>query len=146
MGRLIDGVLVTPQKRIQHPKGDIIQMMKSSEEGYVGFGEAYFSSVIYNTIKGWKRHRSMTLNLLVPTGEVRFVIYDDREKSSTYGGVMEVNLDHNNCSRLTIPPMLWVAFKGIGTGLNLILNIANIEHDPEEADYAELTDFLYSWV
>ena len=145
MDKLIDGVFITPQTRIEHPKGNIMHAMKCSGVGYAGFGEAYFSSVLSGAVKGWKRHKRMLLNLVVPLGEVKFVIYDDRENSRTNGCFMEVNLSNNNYARLTVPPMVWMAFKGMGEELNLLLNIASVEHDPNEADHVELDGFLYSW-
>jgi len=54
-------------------------------------------------------------------------------------------LSKNNYQRLTISPNLWVAFKGVSSTYNLILNIASIEHDPEEAINIDLQDIIYDW-
>ena len=76
----MDGVIVTSQKIISNPKGDILHALKAGDSGYDGFGEAYFSIVNKNEIKGWKKHNLMTLNILVPFGEVEFVIHHLRCK------------------------------------------------------------------
>ena len=73
----MDGIILTPLNQIHHPKGDIYHAMKKSDDGFDGFGEAYFSTVHKNDIKGWKKHRDMTLNLLVPIGEIKFVVYNE---------------------------------------------------------------------
>ena len=73
----MDGIILTPLKQIHHPKGDIYHAMKKSDIGFENFGEAYFSTIIKNDIKGWKKHTKMTLNLIVPSGEIEFVIYDE---------------------------------------------------------------------
>ena len=78
---IITGVLQTPLKMIDVPGGDVLRAMKRSDLGYLGFGEAYFSTVELGAVKAWKRHRKMVLNLIVPIGAVRFVIYDDRTKT-----------------------------------------------------------------
>ena len=52
----MDGVIISPLKRIHHPKGEIFHAIKVSDDGFVGFGEAYFSFVNYNHIKAWKKH------------------------------------------------------------------------------------------
>ncbi|MCT4638571.1 MAG: dTDP-4-dehydrorhamnose 3,5-epimerase family protein [Bacteroidales bacterium] len=134
MGNRIDinGVIITPLKRISHPKGDVFHGIKKSDDGYVGFGEAYFSTVNHGVIKAWKKHSRMTLNLIVPEGEVKFVLYDDRENSDTNGNFQEVVLSQNNYSRLTVPPGVWMGFEGVGKDLNMLLNVADIPHDPEE--------------
>jgi len=59
---------------------------------------------------------------------------DDRKESKTYQLLQEVELSKNNYKRLTVPPGVWMAFKGISHGLNMLLNIASIPHDPGETD------------
>ena len=135
----MDGVILTPLKRIHNPKGDVYHAMKKSDAGYAGFGEAYFSSVHGATIKGWKKHTRMTLNLVVPFGAVEFVVYDEQSKQ-----FMSVELSESNHMRLTIAPELWVAFRGINSN-NLLLNMASIEHDPDEAENLKLEDIKYDW-
>ena len=41
----MDGIILTPLKRINHPKGDIFHAMKKTDLGFEGFGEAYFSTI-----------------------------------------------------------------------------------------------------
>ena len=55
----MDGVILTPLKKIDHPKGDIYHAMKKSDHGYNGFGEVYFSTINKDDIKGWKKHLKM---------------------------------------------------------------------------------------
>ena len=75
---MIKDLLITPLDIIETPGGNVMHAMKNDSPGYFGFGEAYFSEIEYKMIKAWKRHREMTLNLVVPHGEVRFILYDDR--------------------------------------------------------------------
>ena len=133
------GVTLTDLKQIYHPKGDIYHIIKKSDATFNGFGEAYFSAVKTGEIKGWKKHSKMTLNLVVPVGEVKFVIYDGE-----HGSFFSVNLSHNNYKRLTIKPNLWVAFQGIGES-NLVLNVADLEHNPQEAINMDLDRVDYEW-
>ena len=135
----MDGIILTPLNQIHHPKGDIYHAMKKSDDGFDGFGEAYFSSVYKNSIKGWKKHRDMTLNLLVPIGEIEFVVYDEDLKE-----FFSVRISQNNYQRLTIKPNLWLAFKGIDEH-NMLLNLTSIEHDPNESENMELTSIPYEW-
>lgn len=143
--RLIDGVVVTPQRKIANPKGDVLHALKRSAPEFAGFAEAYFSSVHPGAIKGWKRHRRVTLNILVPIGCVQFVIHDDRSESPTQGAFFDVLLSPDHYARLTVAPGLWMAFRGVGPGMNLLLNIIDEEHDPAESDDAELSAFPFGW-
>jgi dTDP-4-dehydrorhamnose 3,5-epimerase len=142
---LIPGVLLTPLKCISLDKGDVLHGMKKEDSGFVGFGEAYFSTVIQGTIKAWKRHREITLNLVVPVGEIRFVIYDDRLDSPAFEQYFSVYLSRKNYQRLTVPPNVWMGFQGVGDGLNLLLNIADLSHDQEEVDRLGQQKLGYHW-
>ena len=142
----VEGVLLTPLKKIHHPKGDVFHGMKKSDPGYSGFGEAYFSTIHFQDVKPWKKHLEMTLNFVVPLGEIRFVIYDDREDSVTKNNFFDVTLGINDYQRITIPPGVWVAFSGVGSEFNLLLNLANMEHNPAEVERKEgLSEIAYQW-
>lgn len=143
--RGIEGVLLAPLRKISHPKGDILHGMKKSDQGFVGFGEAYFTKVNYGEIKGWNRHKRMTLNLIVPEGRVLFVVYDDREKSKTNGDFLAVDISVDAYQRLTVPPGVWLAFKGMNDGINLILDVTDMEHDPDEVERLSLKQVEYDW-
>jgi dTDP-4-dehydrorhamnose 3,5-epimerase len=133
----MDSVTLTPLRRIEHPKGDVFHVMKTSDKGFFGFGEAYFSTVNKFDIKGWKKHSKMTLNLVVVTGEVEFVVHNGID-------FFNVKLSKGNYQRLTVEPGLWVAFRGLSNE-NILLNLASIEHDPNESENVDLDAFDYDW-
>lgn len=135
----MDGVILTPLKQIHHPKGDIFHAMKKSDIGFDRFGEAYFSTVNQGDMKGWKKHTKMILNIVVPVGEIEFVLYDENKKE-----FFTTKLSQNNYQRLTVMPNLWMAFRGIGE-YNMLLNLASIEHNPSEAINIELSELHYEW-
>jgi len=141
----LDDILVTPLRIIPHVKGDIFHAIKKSDDGFQGFGEAYFSSINYGEIKGWQRHSRMALNLIVPVGVIKIVVIDIQETLSTNRKSFEIILSHDNYKRLTIPPGLWFGFKGMNPSLNLLLNIASIEHDPAESEKIDLSLIPYEW-
>jgi dTDP-4-dehydrorhamnose 3,5-epimerase len=135
----VDGVILTPLKKISHPKGDIWHAMKKSDNGYCGFGEAYFSTIKKDLIKGWKRHSVMTLNLVVPIGSIQVVVFNAQTKKHC-----SHTLHLENYKRLTIAPGLWVAFKGLSEN-SILLNLANIEHDPNESQAKNISEIEYLW-
>lgn len=135
----MDGVILTSLKQIHHLKGDIFHVMKKSDEGFFGFGEAYFSTIYKNDIKGWKKHTKMTLNLVVPMGEIEFVIYNEN-----LNDFFTIKLSQNNYQRLTVAPNLWMAFRGVSEH-SMLLNLASIEHDPSESVNKELEEIAYEW-
>ena len=119
--------------------GDVRKGLSVSELSYASFGELYFSEVQHNYIKGWKMHTRMTCNLIVPIGCVKFVTTLDKVSFAEYF------LGRNQYRRLTIPPNVWFAFQGVESGVNLIANVANIEHEADEAISADLSKIKYNW-
>lgn len=142
----MEGVVLHTLRHIEVPHGDIYHALKASDNGYVGFGEAYFSQIEYNAVKGWKRHNRMTLNIVVPVGAIKFVIYDDRIGSPSYGQFEEVVLSvENNYQRLTVAPGLWMAFCGVSKERSMLMNIIPEPHDPQEADRKDLIEIPYKF-
>ena len=75
---------ITDLKIITSVDGSVMHAIKSIDDGFNQFGEVYFSTVNNNSIKAWKLHKEMTLNLVVPTGKVLFNFYDQRKDSKTF--------------------------------------------------------------
>jgi len=137
---MIEGVTITPLQIISIQVGDVMHGMKNDDVGFSGFGEAYFSLINSGAIKGWKRHREMVCNFIVPSGKIKVVVFDDK-----IGHFDEFILSPQSYYRLTIPPNLWVAFQGIDEAASLLLNIASIRHDPTEVDNKKLDTIRYNW-
>ena len=140
----IPGVSTTPLSIIDTKGGAVLHAIKSSDNGFSGFGEAYFSTIEHNAIKGWKRHKEMVLNLIVPIGSVRFVLYDDRKNQINQFQEIVLSLT-GEYARLTVPPMVWVGFQGLDHQSSLVLNIASIEHSPEEIERKGLDEIKFNW-
>lgn len=140
----MEGVSLFPLRRIQNPKGDIMHALKCTDKGYFGFGEAYFTHIHPGEVKGWKRHNKMHLNLVVVSGKIKFVIYDDREGSCTYGDFYEITLSpEDNYQRLTVAPGLWLSFCGVGNETSVLMDIIPEPHDDSEGDRTSLETFPY---
>ena len=140
---MIKDVIVIHLDVIDTPGGNVLHAMKGSSAGYSGFGEAYFSQVDKGVVKAWKRHKKMTLNLVVPLGAIKFVLFDDRDMSNIQ--FQEIIISRDNYCRLTVPPMVWMGFQGLSSEGSMLLNIANIEHDPGEVHSLEIDKINYDW-
>lgn len=142
--KIIDGIDINDLRIISNQKGDIYHALKSNDSSFSKFGEAYFSTVKKGVVKGWKRHKIMISNLIVPFGEVKFVFFDDRKESRTYKQLNIFNISKENYKRITVKPGIWFAFEGIKED-NLILNISNILHDPLESDNLDLDNQFFNF-
>ena len=129
---MIEGVVVTPLRQIADERGKVMHMLKATDPGFEVFGEIYFACIYPGVVKAWHYHERMTLNYAVPVGQIKLVLFDDRDGSSTKGEIQEIFLGEDNYSLVTVPPKVWNGFKGVGANMSVVANCATIPHDPSE--------------
>ena len=129
---MIHGVKVKPLRRIPDERGFIMHMLRADDPDFQRFGEIYFSTVYPGVIKAWHLHKEMTLNYAVVVGMIKLVLYDPREDSPTKGETQELFIGRENYQLVTIPPLIWNGFKGIGNETAIVANCATHPHDPDE--------------
>jgi dTDP-4-dehydrorhamnose 3,5-epimerase len=144
---MIEGVKIIPLEIISDERGMILKMLRNDDPNFEKFGEIYFSMIYPGVVKGWHIHEKMTLNYAVVEGNIKLVLYDDRQKSQTKGEIQEIFLGHENYNLVTIPPMIWNGFKGIGTKPALVANCSTMPHDPDEISRIDPFDnqVPYDW-
>lgn len=131
---MIEGVVVKPLGQIVDERGKIMHMLRADDPAFSAFGEIYFSVVFPGVIKGWHIHKRMTLRYAVPAGLIKLVVYDAREGSRTKGEVMEIFTGPENYQLITIPPLVWNGFKGVGVSPSIVANCSDLPHDAQEID------------
>ena len=127
-------IIIKALKKFEVDEGDVLHAFKSTDNEFKGFQEAYFSQIKHHKIKAWKRHTEMTMNLIVPIGEVQFNFYDQNKKL-----LLNTCIGENKYSRITVPPMIWLGFKGLSAKTSYILNISDKLHDPREVERQPLS-------
>ena len=144
---MIEGVQVRPLRKIPDERGSILHMLREDDPHFERFGEIYFSAVYPGVIKGWHIHKRMTLNYAVIVGAVKLVLYDNRDGSPTKGQVQEFVVGEENYCLVTIPPLVWNGFKGVGTKTAIVANCATLPHDPNEIGRKDPFDpsIPYDW-
>jgi dTDP-4-dehydrorhamnose 3,5-epimerase len=143
----IEGVQVIPLRRIPDERGTIFHMLRADDPHFDRFGEIYFTSVYRGVVKGWHRHREMTLNYACVYGRVKLALYDDREGSATAGSLLEVFLGPDNHSLVTIPPGVWNGMKGMSEPFAIVANCCTHVHDPSRTTRVDPfdNDIPYDW-
>lgn len=146
---LIQGVLIVPLNRVPDERGTVMHMLRADDPHFKGFGEIYFSTIYPGVVKGWHRHRDMTLNYACVFGRVKLVMFDDRLGSPTRGALMEKFLGPDDYSLVQIPPGVWNGFKGMSEPQAVVANCCTHAHDPEAARTERLDPFEngipYDW-
>jgi dTDP-4-dehydrorhamnose 3,5-epimerase len=143
----IDGLLRVPLERIPDERGTIIHMLRADDPHFIQFGEIYFTTVYEDVVKGWHKHREMTLNYACVFGRVKLVVYDDRPGSPTSGTVEEIFLGPDDHSLVVIPPQLWTGFKGMTRPFAIVANCCTHAHDPSRTTRVDPFDnaIPYDW-
>lgn len=144
---MIDGVILTPLRQIFDERGKVMHMLRADSPGFTKFGEIYFSCTHPGVVKAWHLHKEMTLNYAVISGEIKFVLFDDRPGSTTRGEVQEFFISPENYMLVTVPPLIWNGFKCVGTKTAIVANCATLPHSPDELERRSATDasIPYDW-
>lgn len=149
MGSQIRGLLITELRQISDDRGSILHVLRADESKFTSFGECYLSEVLTGQVKAWKRHDLQTQELVVPVGRIQMVVFDDREGCETRGQVQVLEMGRPDAYyRLRIPPDLWYGFQCISDEPALLVNCADIPHDPAEAEQRPMNDpgIPYKWI
>jgi len=131
---------VTPLLRLKVPGGDVLRALRIDEPSFIGFGEAYATTIDYGVIKSWRRNLNATANLIVLAGSVRFISSIDGHRFDEYRISPEENF-----LRLTLPAGCWFAFQGLSQRPAVILNILSCLHDHAQIERKEIDEFSYIW-
>ena len=145
---MIDGVVITPLKKIVDERGAVMHMLRSDSDVFAAFGEIYFSRIRPGVVKAWHFHKHMTINYAVPCGQIKFVLFDSRENSKTKGTVQEIDLGEKNYRLITVPPRIWNGFCCIGDEMALVANCTTLPHHPDESEKCDPDDLKipYTWL
>ena len=146
-GPAIDGLLRVPLRRIPDERGTIMHMLRADDPHFLQFGEIYFTTVYEGVVKGWHKHREMTLNYACVSGRIKLVVYDDRPESPTHGTLDEIFLGPDDHSLVLIPPDLWTGFKGMTAPFAIVANCCTHTHDPARSTREDPFDshIPYDW-
>jgi len=136
MSSELDQIKFIKQQIIKVEGGNVFKIMTKSNYKEFSFQEAYFSSIDFNFVKGWKMQAKMKSNICVPIGKVKFTfVSEDYKKHKSF------IIGENNYGLISIPPKIWYSFKGLSKKTSLILNISDREHDEKNIKKINLDEF-----
>lgn len=135
---IIDGVKISELRQIGDKRGSVLHLLRCDDPDFTAFGECYFSEVLPNSTKAWKRHHRQTQNFAVPVGQIKLVIFDARDNSKTKGVLQVIILGRPDAYfRVKIPNGLWYGFSCISEVPALLANCADLPHDPTESEFCD---------
>ncbi len=132
---MIKDVRTKALKVIPDERGRLMETLRSDDELFSKFGQAYITTAYPGVVKGWHYHKVQVDNFIGVKGMFKVVLYDDRESSPTRGEVNEFFLGVHQPMLLQIPTHVLHGFKAIGTEEAIMLNLPTepYRHDaPDE--------------
>ena len=136
-GEPIEGLIITPQKRLIDERGGVLHMQKSTDAAFKRFGDIYFSFANPGIVKAWHVHSKMVVNNCVISGTAKLVCCDIREGSPTEGNLLEIYLGRDNYCTVQIPPGIANGYTPVGNQTAMLANCASLPHDPDEISYID---------
>ena len=118
---MIDGVRTKKLRAICDERGRLMEVLRSDDELFGGFGQAYITTAYPGVVKGWHYHKIQTDSFTVIKGMLKLVLYDDREGSPTRGEVNEFFIGEHNTLLVQIPPLVLHGFKCISPEEAIVL-------------------------
>lgn len=120
-------------------KGMVLRAFRRKEEKIGKFGEVYLSWINKKSIKGWKMHKKMHMNLIVPIGLVKFVFYENNK-------FKEIIVGEKKYFRIYVPNKIFFAFQNLSKKKSLVINYSNIIHqNNHEIINKNLREISYKW-
>jgi dTDP-4-dehydrorhamnose 3,5-epimerase len=129
---MIDGVKITPLKKIKDDRGSVLHMIRKDSKNFISFGEIYFSIAYPKAVKAWHLHKETYLNYACISGAIKLVLFDDRPKSRTKNEIQEIILSIDNYFLVTVPPLIWNGFTNIGKQNAILANCSTVPYRDEE--------------
>src|SRR5262247_3301510 len=121
--QLIKGVHVKQLNWIPDERGRLMEILRTDEELFTKFGQAYVTTAYPGVVKGWHYHKIQIDHFVGVKGMFKVVLFDDRPGSPTRGEIDEFFLGAHNPMLLQIPTHVLHGFKAIGTEEAIMLNL-----------------------
>lgn len=146
---MIEGVKTKLLKVIPDGRGRLMEILRSDEEIFLGFGQVYLTTAYPGVVKAWHYHKKQADNFACLRGMVKVVLYDRRDGSPTVGEIDTLYLGDHNPMLLQIPPEVWHGFMNVGTEETILLNCPTRPYNREEPDEYRIpphdNDIPYDW-
>ena len=144
----IQGVTVKDLKVIPDERGYVMEMLRSDDPEFAGFGQAYVSATYPGVVKAWHYHKVQVDQFICIVGMVKLVLIDTREGSPTKGEVNEFFLGVQRPQLVVVPNLVYHGWKCISEAMSLVVNIPTVPYnyaEPDEFRIAPHGTLAYDW-
>ena len=131
---MIEGVKVKDLKVLPDERGLLMEMWRSDDPDFQGFGQCYVTMVYPGVVKAWHYHKKQTDHFVCVSGMAKVALYDDREGSPTRGETNTFVIGWQKQRMVIIPNGVYHGFTPVGTEPAMIVNIPTELYNYDEPD------------
>jgi len=146
---MIDGVAIKTLKVIPDERGRLMEILRSDDDIFAGFGQVYITTTYPRVVKAWHYHRMQDDFIACVRGMIKLVLYDDREGSSSRGEVNEFYIGDHSPRLVRVPCMVYHGWKCISLEEAIIVNTPTMVYNYAEPDEFRIdphdNDIPYTW-
>lgn len=146
---MIDGVKTKKLKVNPDERGRVMEILRKDDNLFKEFGQVYITTTYPGVVKAWHKHEKQTDNVVCVRGMIKLVLYDPREKSSTFKEINQFYLGIHNPLLVQIPPDIYHGWMCISEEEAIIVNIPTELYNYENPDEQRLdpheNDIPYEW-
>ena len=137
----MEGLIVKELKWLSDERGRLMEIMKSTDDIFRGFGQAHVTTVRPGFVKAWHVHHRQEELFTVISGAIRMGFYDQREGSPTFGKTAERILSADTPLAVQVPRGVYHGFECEGGQEAVVLNIPSMPYDRNHPDEVRADPF-----
>jgi len=145
----IHGVRTKKLRVIPDERGRLMEMLRSDDDLFVQFGQAYVSCTYPGVVKGWHYHRKQIDTFICVQGMIKLVLYDSRDDSPTRGRVEEFFLGVHNPTLVQVPNGVYHGWMCISEQESIVVNLPSELYNYSDPDEVRVdphdNDIPYEW-
>lgn len=135
----LEGVVLREVRHVPRDHGIITEVFRPEwDPTGLPVVQVYQSRLFPGAIGAWSCHARTTDRLFVNQGQLKVVLYDDRDGSATRGKLAEMHLGDPRPGLVVIPPGIWHGLQNVGTSDALVLNCPTEAYNYEDPDHYRL--------
>lgn len=138
---MIEGVKTKKLKIIPDERGRLMEILRSDDDIFTGFGQVYMTTALPGVLKAWHFHKKQTDSFTCIRGRMRLGLYDGRQASPTFGNVEEYTISLEEPLLVQIPPGVYHGFKCVSEEEAFVINTVTVPYDPENPDEYRVDPF-----
>ncbi|MDP2182320.1 MAG: dTDP-4-dehydrorhamnose 3,5-epimerase family protein [Actinomycetota bacterium] len=131
---MIDGVKLKDLRVMPDDRGMLMEMWRSDDPDFQGFGQVYITWVYPGVVKAWHYHKKQTDHFVCVFGMAKVGLYDSREDSPTKGETNTFVIGWQRQRLLIIPNGVYHGFTAVGTEPAGIINIPTELYNYDDPD------------